>query len=187
MVDAIYMLALAFGIVCFARMLLQVGRLHIDHPLAQFCMKTTQWLIKPLRWIVPPLGRFDMASVVAAVLVIYLAYILVAVWRFQGFSELGNAKFLAGAVFASLLDALKAFSYALLLGLLIQSVLSWQQRPTHLLTVLQNIYRPLTKPFAWMRYRQFDFSAAVLALILWWWLVSVLPYLQQNLNNWSLQ
>ena len=96
-------------------------------------------------------------------------------------------RFLAGAVFASLLDALKAFSYALLLGLLIQSVLSWQQRPTHLLTVLQNIYRPLTKPFAWMRYRQFDFSAAVLALILWWWLVSVLPYLQQNLNNWSLQ
>lgn len=180
-------LALAFAIVCFGRMLLQFGRLHIDHPLAQFVWHTTQWCVKPLRRIAPPWGRFDMACVVAALLVIYLAHLAVALWLFRDVSVLSRPVFLAGTVLTSVIMALKALSYALLLGLLIQSVLSWQQKPSHLLTVLQSIYRPLTKPFAWMRYRQFDFSAAVLAVILWWWLVAVIPYLQQNLNIWYLQ
>lgn len=187
MIEVAFMLALVFGIVCFGRMLLQFGQLHIDHPLAQFTMRTTQWCVKPLRRVVPPLGRFDMASVVAALLVMYVVHVLVALWMFRDISLLGKATFLAGSVLATVIMALKALSYALLMGLLVQSILSWQQRPTHLLTVLQRVYRPLTQPFAWMRYRQFDFSAAVLALLLWWWLVSVLPYLQQNLNNWYLQ
>lgn len=187
MVDVVLMLALVFGIVCFGRLLLQFGRLHIDHPLAQFTTRSSQWLVKPLRRIVPAWGRFDMACVVAALLVMYVAHMLIALWVFGDVAVLGNGVFLAGKVVATLLMALKALTYALLIGLLIQTVLSWQQRPTHLLTVLQRIYQPLTKPFAWMRYRQFDFSASVLALLLWWWLVAVLPYLQQTLDTWYLQ
>lgn len=187
MVDVALMLALAFGIVCFGRMLLQLGRLHIDHPLAQFTLRTTQWCVKPLRRIVPPLGKFDMASVIAALVVMYATHLLVALWSFRDITLLGKGVFLAGSVLATVVMALKALSYALLIGLLMQSVLSWRQRPSHLLMVLQKVYQPLTKPFAWMRYRQFDFSSAILALLLWWWLVAVIPYLQQNLNSWYLQ
>lgn len=187
MVEIMHMLALIFGILCFSRMLLQYGRLHIDHPLAQFTMRMTQWMVKPLRRILPPLGRFDMASVASALIFIYVMHLVVALWLFRDVMVLGNVVFLAGSVLSTVLTALKAATYSLLIGLLIQTILSWQQQPTHLLTVMQRIYRPLTKPFAWMRYRQFDFSAAILVLFLWWWLSAVLPYLQQSLNAWYLQ
>lgn len=187
LVEVMLMLALLFGILCFGRMLLQYGRLHIDHPLAQLTMRSTQWLVKPLRRLVPPLGWFDMASVVAALVFMYVMHLLVALVLFKDISVLGKGLFLAGSVLATVLMALKALSYALLMGLLIQTILSWQQQRTHLLTVMQKIYQPLTKPFSWMRYKQFDFSAAILALFLWWWLVALLPYLQQILNNWYLQ
>lgn len=73
----ILLLADVLAIVCLTRCLLQWARLPFEHPLAQFCCQTTDWLVKPLRKVTPPLGRWDLACVLACVLVYYLAFTLV--------------------------------------------------------------------------------------------------------------
>lgn len=43
------------------------------NPLAQFVLALTDWLVRPLRRIIPAAGRFDLASLVAALLIAILA------------------------------------------------------------------------------------------------------------------
>lgn len=70
----ILLLADVTAIVCLSRCLLQWAQLPFEHPLAQFCCQTTNWLVRPLRKAAPPLGRWDFACVLACILVYYLAF-----------------------------------------------------------------------------------------------------------------
>jgi YggT family protein len=47
------------------RVLLQLVRADFRNPLAQAVVALTNWLVLPLRRILPPVGRFDTASLVA--------------------------------------------------------------------------------------------------------------------------
>jgi YggT family protein len=51
------------------RLMLQVVRANFRNPLGQAVVRVTNWLILPLRRVLPPIGRFDTASLVALVLV----------------------------------------------------------------------------------------------------------------------
>ena len=51
------------------RVLLQVVRADFRNPLAEAVVALTNWLVLPLRKILPPVGRFDTASLVALVAV----------------------------------------------------------------------------------------------------------------------
>ena len=51
------------------RVLLQVVRADFRNPLAQAVVALTNWLVLPLRKVLPPVGRFDTASLVALVAV----------------------------------------------------------------------------------------------------------------------
>ena len=55
MIKIILLLADVLAIVCLARCLLQWAGLPFEHPLAQFCTQTTNWLVRPLRKATPPL------------------------------------------------------------------------------------------------------------------------------------
>lgn len=166
------LLADAIGIVCMARLLLQWAQLNYRHPLAQFCTRSTDWLIRPLRKIVPPLGRWDSACV-AATFLVYLVVSLFchAVLPWQPIT----AKLMAVDVLLSLLFTLKAAAYALLSGLILLMIFSFSQPYSPLMTVLRRVFDPLTRPFAFLRFRQIDFSATVVALILWLWLSVGVP------------
>jgi YggT family protein len=48
------------------RLLLQLSRADFRNPLSQAIVKLTNWLVLPLRRLLPPIGRVDTASVVAA-------------------------------------------------------------------------------------------------------------------------
>ena len=50
------LLADALAMLLLARCLLHYGRLNYMHPLAQFCCRSSDWLVKPLRRLLPPLG-----------------------------------------------------------------------------------------------------------------------------------
>ena len=84
MIKIILLLADVLAIVCLARCLLQWAGLPFEHPLAQFCTQTTNWLVRPLRKATPPLGRWDLACVLACVLVYYLAFTLVLLLALPG-------------------------------------------------------------------------------------------------------
>lgn len=48
------------------RLMLQWARANFRNPLAEAILRTTNWLIMPLRRALPPIGRIDTASLVAA-------------------------------------------------------------------------------------------------------------------------
>jgi YggT family protein len=68
-VDALYFLidsVLTFAVYAFLlRVLLQVARADFRNPLSQAVVALTNWLVLPLRRVLPPVGRFDTASLVA--------------------------------------------------------------------------------------------------------------------------
>lgn len=168
-----------------ARCLLQYGRLHFLHPLAQFCSRSTDWLVKPLRKILPPLGRWDTACLLGAWLVYLAAYGLIAL------SALPDVPFsprlLAAHLLFSVLAWSKAAAYVLLGGLVWRMVLSLANPYSPLMAVLQQIYLPLCRPFAFLRIGRWDFSASVLVLVLWWWVVWWLPQMMMRLSLLLLQ
>lgn len=60
------------------RLLLPLCRVDFYNPLCQFVVKATQPLIGPLRRVVPPLGRFDIATVLLLIGAEVLAIVLLA-------------------------------------------------------------------------------------------------------------
>ncbi len=61
----LWLLTLAFVL----RLLFQLVRADFRDPMADAVVRVTNWLIKPLRRILPPLGKVDTATVVAVLLV----------------------------------------------------------------------------------------------------------------------
>jgi YggT family protein len=79
-VDAVYFLVdsiLTFAVYAFLlRVLLQLARADFRNPLAQAVVALTNWLVLPLRRVLPPVGRFDTASLVALLAVQLLATLI---------------------------------------------------------------------------------------------------------------
>lgn len=75
--DALHFLAdSAFTFLAYAfllRLLLQLVRADFRNPLAQAVLALTNWLVLPLRRILPPIGRFDTASLAALLAVQFTA------------------------------------------------------------------------------------------------------------------
>ena len=173
----------ALAIVCLARCLLQWAGLPFEHPLAQFCTQTTNWLVRPLRKATPPLGRWDLACVLACVLVYYLAFTLVLLLALPGGFGM---RLMAANLLFTVLNLFKAAAYVLLLGLLLRMVLSFSKPYSPLLPVLHRIFEPLSRPFVFLKIGRFDFSGSVLVLVLWFWLSAILPQMISRLNLWLL-
>lgn len=171
------------AIVCLSRCLLQWAGLDYRHPLAQFCAYTTDWLVRPLRKAAPPLGRWDTACLLAALLVYYAAYTLLSLIALPGGFGL---KTVAANLFFALLGLMKAAAYVLLLGLALRMVLSFQKPYAFLQASLHKIFEPLSRAFVFLKFRRYDFSGSVLVLILWLWLGVILPQLTAKLNLWLL-
>ncbi|MDF7675347.1 YggT family protein [Neisseriaceae bacterium ESL0693] len=179
----IFLLADALSMLCWTRLLLQWAQLPYMHPLAQFCLLSTNWLIQPLRKIIPSWRRWDMACVMGSVLIYYLAsllniLLLSAQWAI-------SLRLMAVMLFISLLLALRSLCYVLIMGLLLRMVLSFSQAYNPLLQALQRLFMPLTRPLFFLRWRQYDFSGTFVVILLWLaatlWLPHLLNLLQLSL------
>lgn len=59
------------------RLLLQLVRADFRNPLSRAVLAFTNWLVMPLRRLIPPVGRFDTASLLALLIVQFAATLLV--------------------------------------------------------------------------------------------------------------
>ncbi|MDO5073985.1 YGGT family [Neisseria animaloris] len=177
------LLADSMAIVCLSRCLLQWAKLDFRHPLAQFCMQTTDWLVKPLRKATPPLGQWDSACILACILLYYLVFTVLSLLALpEGF----GIKVIAANLFLTVLNLFKAVAYVLFIGLLLRMILSFNNPYSSLQVSLHKIFEPLSKPFVFLQFRRYNFSGSVLVLILWIWLSVILPQLIAKLNLWLL-
>ena len=99
------------------RVLLQLVRTDFRNPLAQAVLALTNWLVMPLRRLLPPVGRFDTASLVALLAVQFAATLVLFRLRtgvIYPFVPLATEALRALALSTLLLFTVLIFVYALL-------------------------------------------------------------------------
>ena len=129
--------------VCLLRLYMQQQRIPMSvrsgNPMGRFIFSLTDWLVLPLRRVVPAVGSWDMASLVAALLLQMAQFTLL--WLLMG----GGAQVvsvLVLAVFGVVRMAISGFT-----GLVIvYAVLSWVQTRTGLSDLLDRLIAPALTP-----------------------------------------
>ncbi|MDA0226325.1 MAG: YggT family protein [Proteobacteria bacterium] len=131
-----------FVFLLLARFHFQWLRVSFRNQIGEFVIVCTNWLVRPARRVIPPLGGFDLATGIAAWLLQAVA--LWAALALRGW-DAGASVGAAIAVLAGLaiVDLLRFSLYLLMFAIFVQIVLSWvsPQAPAGAL------FEPITRPF----------------------------------------
>ncbi|MBM2885913.1 YggT family protein [Chromobacterium phragmitis] len=154
-----------FVLVLLLRFYLQVARAPFKHPLCQFVMAATDFLVLPARKLVPSVRNYDTATMLLAWLVCLLANILMLL--------LGSLPevfaFPQVWVALALLSLLEVFkqSLTLLMGaVIVQAVMSWINPYNPIAPVLDSLTRPFLRPFRRAVVGGVDLSPLLLLLVI---------------------
>lgn len=128
---------------CLLRLYMQYQRIPMSarsgNPLGRFVFALTDWLVLPLRRIVPSLGKWDMASLVAAFMLEFIQFSLL--WLLAGAG--------GGFVTVPILAAFGVLRLAIsgLTGLVIvYAILSWVQTHSVLSDLVERLCAPPLTP-----------------------------------------
>ena len=144
-----FLLEALFGFFVFLvllRFLLQSFKVPFHNPIGQFTIALTDWIVKPLRRVVPSFRRHDLASLVAAWLLIVAKLLLLMML-------VGIAISISGLFLHSILNLVSDVLRLIMLIVIVQVIISWIN-PHH---PLGYIFDMLTRPF----YRLFRFIKPV--------------------------
>lgn len=124
------------------RVILQLARADFRNAIAQAVVRVTNPLVLPLRRVIPPIGKIDLASIVA-LLVVELIVISVQLWLFTGTLPTGRTLLVAAA-----LDLARSIIWFYIVALFIYVVLSWIAPGTYSPAgaLLDRICEPLVAP-----------------------------------------
>lgn len=167
-----FLLDVATGLLggaCLLRLYMQYQRVPFANPVGRFVFALTDWLVLPLRRIVPAAGRWDLASLTGAFLLVLAQYVLL--WLLAGAES--------ALVFLPVLAAFGLVRLVIsgLTGLLIvYAVMSWVQPGSPLFNVIDRLCAPLLRPIRRIipLVGGIDLSPLVLLLLLqvasmvWW-------------------
>jgi YggT family protein len=107
----LWLLTLAFVL----RLLLQLVRADFRDPLADAIVRVTNWLIRPLRRFIRPIGKLDTATVVAVLLVASLRTFGIIAMAGASTGDLGALVFLRITAIDLLGMVLRIYLFAMLL------------------------------------------------------------------------
>ncbi|NIF21207.1 MULTISPECIES: YggT family protein [Pantoea] len=153
-----------YVMVLLLRVWMQWSRCDFYNPLAQFVVKLTQPVIKPLRRIIPAIGPIDTASVLLAFVLTTIKYPVLMLVQSGDFAiSVYNLLF-------GLISLLKAAGSLVFWVIIIRSLLSWiSQGRSPIDYVLIQLTEPLMAPIRRVLPAMggIDFSAMVVILILY--------------------
>jgi YggT family protein len=140
------LLEVASGLVtgiCLLRLYLQYQRIAMSarsgNPMGKFIFALTDWLVLPLRRVVPAVGRWDMASLLGALLVQLAQFVIL--WLLTG---MGAS--LASIAVLALLGVVRVAISGLSGLVIVYAVLSWVQTQSTMSDVLERMVMPLLIP-----------------------------------------
>ena len=160
---------------CLLRLYMQWQRVPFGNPVGRLVFALTDWLVLPLRRAIPAVRGIDWASLIAALLIQLVQYVIL--WLVLG-ANAGWAWLPWLAFFGLLRVAVSA-----VMGLLIiHAVMSWVQARSPVADVLDRLASPILRPVRRMLppLGGVDLSPLVL-LVLLQVLLMVLAHLQTSL------
>ena len=126
---------------CLLRLYMQWQRVPFSNPVGGLVFALTDWLIMPLRRVIPPVGRWDVSSLVAAMLVQLVQYALLTLL-------LGAGSAWAWLSWLALFGLLRVAVSGLIGLLIVYAVLSWiQGGRSPLADVIARLCEPVLRPF----------------------------------------
>src|SRR4051812_25495426 len=129
------------GGACLLRLYMQYHRVPFGNPLGRFVFAITDWIVLPLRRIVPSVKRWDLASLIAAWLLVMLKFLLL--WLL-----IGNLGRIAVLPLVSLVGLVQLAVSGLTALLVVYAVLSWiPSASPMLLDLISRLAEPLVRPF----------------------------------------
>ena len=167
-----------YATILLLRVWMQWVRADFYNPFAQFVVKATQPVVRPLRRILPSVGPIDTASVVVAYIAILLKTLLP--WLLMGMQGQLGALMLLRAFF-NLIYLAGMTVFWVILG---RALLSWfSQGRNPVDYVLMQLTEPLMAPFRRIipPMGGIDFSAMIVIFILY-----ALNYLYSDIVQWVL-
>ncbi|QOF93274.1 YggT family protein [Pseudomonas lundensis] len=105
-------------LVVLLRFILQLVRANFYNPICQFIVKATQTLLKPMRRVIPSIFGLDMSSLVLAILVQMVVFVIVLTLSYIPFNILG---LLLWSIIGVTALFLKVFFFAMIISV----ILSW--------------------------------------------------------------
>ncbi|WP_309903621.1 YggT family protein [Variovorax soli] len=128
------------GGACLLRLYMQYHRVPFGNPLGRFVFAITDWIVLPLRRIVPAVKRWDLASAVAAWLLVMLKFLVL--WALIG--ALGRWAILP---LVSLIGLMQLAVSGLTALLIVYAVLSWVPNASSMLQdLIARLSEPLVRP-----------------------------------------
>jgi len=151
-------------LVMLLRLLLQSVRADFYNPFSQFVVQATNPIVRPLRRLIPSLGRIDLATVVAlVVLEIAFTYLLLMV--------LGVTPAIGYLLWLSVLRLISLLIWAYTLSILVYVILSLISPGGYNVigAIASQIADPIVRPFRRIVpvMGGFDFSPAVALILLY--------------------
>lgn len=146
------------------RLLLQLSRADFRNPIAKGVMQLTDWLILPLRKVVPPVGRFDTASLVAVMVVAGAGIGLLSLAVGMGLPSLDS--WLLQTLRMIVSDILWIYLLAILVSVVISWVAPGGYSPAH--GIIDALTAPILAPIRRVlpTLGGFDFSPVVALLLI---------------------
>jgi YggT family protein len=128
---------------CLLRLYMQYQRIPMSvrsgNPMGRFIFALTDWIVLPLRRVIPAMGRWDMASLLAAFLLQLAEFSIL--WLLAG-TAVSMASVPVQAAFGIARMAITG-----LVGLVIvYSVLSWVQTQSYVSDLLERLVAPALSP-----------------------------------------
>lgn len=137
-----FLLDVATGLLggaCLLRLYMQYQRVSFSNPVGRVVFALTDWLVLPLRRVIPPLGRWDLSSLVGAFL---LKLVQFGVLLLLAGSALGLAMLPVMAIFGTVQLAVSALTALMI----VYAVLSWVQPGSPIYDVIDRLCAPLLRP-----------------------------------------
>lgn len=129
------------GGACLLRLYMQYHRVPFGNPLGRFVFAVTDWIVLPLRRIVPSIKRWDLASAIAAWLLVTVKILLLMLLA----GGVGNYAILP---LVSLIALAQLAVSGLTVVLVVYAVLSWIPNASMMmLDLIGRLAEPLVRPF----------------------------------------
>ena len=128
------------GGACLLRLYMQYHRVPFGNPLGRFVFAVSDWIVMPLRRIVPSVKRWDLASLIAAWLLVLAKFVLLALL-------VGSLGRMAILPLVSLVGLAQLAVSGLTALLVVYAVLSWVPGASSvLLDLVSRLAEPIVRP-----------------------------------------
>ncbi|GGP22824.1 MULTISPECIES: YggT family protein [Silvimonas] len=176
-----------FILVLLTRFYLQASRVSFKHPVGQFVLALTNWIVLPVRRVVPPVRNLDTASLLlawACAFLMHLILLAITPWPFI----FGSPLSIIALMLAAVLELFKMSLYLLFAATIGQALMSWISPYNPMMPVLEGITGPFLRPLRRMipTVGGIDITPWILILIIQLLLsvvvASLEPYILQNVR-----